>query len=206
MKSYPARRPHFMFGYKLLLVLTVVCALVQALASAQSVSESTIGIDNFGKVSDHYYRGSQPAAEQLVKLKELGVKTVIDLRKDRVDEASAWARDAGLQYINIPLTTKSAATAEQTAYFLSLVNDPANLPVYVHCKGGRHRTGQMTAIYRITHDGWNADQAYAEMKKYDFKDSIFYPRSLKKYVFSYYERFNSEKISKAQSGNAAAPY
>src|SRR5687768_13792713 len=133
MKSYPARRPHFMFGYKLLLVFTVVCALVQALASAQSVSESTIGIDNFGKVSDHYYRGSQPAAEQLVKLKELGVKTVIDLRKDRVDEASAWARDAGLQYINIPLTTKSAATAEQTAYFLSLVNDPANLPVYVHC-------------------------------------------------------------------------
>lgn len=206
MKSYPARRPHFMFGYKLLLVLTVVCALVQALASAQSVSESTIGIDNFGKVSDHYYRGSQPAAEQLVKLKELGVKTVIDLRKDRVDEASAWARDAGLQYINIPLTTKSAATAEQTSYFLSLVNDPANLPVYVHCKGGRHRTGQMTAIYRITHDGWNADQAYAEMKKYDFEDSFFYPRSLKKYVFSYYERFNSEKISKAQSGNAAAPY
>lgn len=206
MKSYPARRPHFMFGYKLLLVLTVVCALVQALASAQSVSESTIGIDNFGKVSDHYYRGSQPAAEHLVKLKELGVKTVIDLRKDRVDEASAWARDAGLQYINIPLTTKSAATAEQTAYFLSLVNDPANLPVYVHCKGGRHRTGQMTAIYRITHDGWNADQAYAEMKKYDFEDSFFYPRSLKKYVFSYYERFNSEKISKAQSGNAAAPY
>jgi protein tyrosine/serine phosphatase len=55
-------------------------------------------------------------------------------------------------------------------------------------QGGRHRTGEMTAIYRITHDGWAAEKAYDEMKKYDFEDSFFYPRSLKKYVFSYYER------------------
>jgi len=204
MKSSKRERLHFAVGNKVLLVLAVSLAIVQGLASAQSVSEPSLGIDNFGKVSDQYYRGSQPVGEQLVKLKSLGVKTVIDLRKDRVDEASAWARDAGLQYINIPLTTKRAATEEQTAYFLSIVNDPANLPVYVHCKGGRHRTGQMTAIYRITHDGWTADQAYTEMKKYDFEDSFFYPRSLKKYVFSYYERFNSEKTSKAQSGNTAA--
>lgn len=204
MKSYTVKRLPFASGHYLLLASLVIVALVQVLANAQSLNEP-IGIDNFGKVSDRYYRGSQPEAEHLVKLKELGVKTVIDLRKDRVNEASAWARDAGLQYINIPLTTKSAATEEQTAYFLSLVNDPANWPVYVHCKGGRHRTGEMTAIYRITHDSWTAEQAYTEMKKYDFEDSFFYPRSLKKYVFSFYERFNSEKTSKAKSGNAGAP-
>lgn len=201
MKIYPAKRPQSAFVYKLLLVLAVIFAFVQVLATAQSLNETSIGIENFGKVNNHYYRGSQPGAEQLVKLKGLGVKTVIDLRKDRVEEASAWAREAGLQYINIPLTTKRAATEEQTKYFLSLVNDPANWPVYVHCKGGRHRTGEMTAIYRITHEGWTADQAYTEMKKYDFEDSFFYPRSLKKYVFSYYDQFSSEKTSK--SGNAA---
>lgn len=204
MKSYILKRLPFASGHYLLLVSLVIVALVQALANAQSVNEP-IGIDNFGKVSDRYYRGSQPEAEHLVKLKALGVKTVIDLRKDRVNEASAWARDAGLQYINIPLTTKRVATEEQTAYFLSLVNDPANWPVYVHCKGGRHRTGEMTAIYRITQDRWTAEQAYTEMKKYDFEDSFFYPRILKKYVFSFYERFNSEKTSKAKSGNAGAP-
>ncbi|MGH9904793.1 MAG: fused DSP-PTPase phosphatase/NAD kinase-like protein [Pyrinomonadaceae bacterium] len=126
-------------------------------------------------------------------MKRLGVKTVIDLRKDSEDEAPEWARAAGLQYINIPLTTKRPATEEQTADFLSLVNDPNNWPVYVHCKGGRHRTGQMTAIYRITQDAWTGDQAYKEMKKYDFEDGFFYPRSLKKYVFSYYERFEEQK-------------
>ena len=51
----------------------------------------------------------------------------------------------------------------------------------------------MTAIYRISRDGWSADQAYEEMKRYDFEDSFFYPRTLKKYVYSYYKQLTSEK-------------
>jgi hypothetical protein len=61
----------------------------------------------------------------------------------------------------------------------------------------------MTALYRITHDGWSADQAYQEMKKYDFEDSFFYPRSLKKYVYSYYKQFTSQKPSTASTVQAA---
>lgn len=172
-----------------------ILLLVTVLASATVAQELTlpISIENFGKVNDKYYRGGQPNAQQFEALKRLGVKTIIDLRKDQLAQASDWARAAGLQYINIPLTTKKPATEVQTNEFLKLVNDPANQPVYVHCKGGRHRTGQMTAIYRITNDRWTSDQAYEEMKKYDFEDSFFYPRSLKKYVFSYYENFTSKK-------------
>lgn len=176
----------------------LACLVVLQLAlvvAAQSPDQTKPVIKNFGKVNDNYYRGSQPDADQFRELKRLGVKTVIDLRKDRIEESSEWARAAGLQYVNIPLTTKRPATEDQSTYFLKLVNDPANWPVYVHCKGGRHRTGEMTAIYRITQDGWTAEQAYTEMKTYDFEDSFFYPRVLKKHVFSYYERFNSEKVS-----------
>ena len=71
------------------------------------------------------------------------------------------------------------ASEEQTAAFLKLVNDPANWPVYAHCKGGRHRTGQMTALYRITKDGWTAVESYREMKRYDSEDSLFYQRALR---------------------------
>lgn len=160
--------------------------------SAQSNDTAhPFGIKNFGKVNNNYYRGSQPLGGQLVELKKLGVKTIIDLREDSIKDAADSARAAGLQYINIPLTTKRPATDEQTQYFLKLVNDQENWPVFVHCKGGRHRTGEMTAIYRITEDEWTADQAYEEMKKYDFEDSFFYPRSLKKYVFTYYKQFTS---------------
>lgn len=194
-------------GYRLVLLLAIAlpAALHAVKGDAQSPTTPQVGIHNFGKVSDNYYRGSQPDEAQLAALKRLGVKTVIDLRKDSVEEAPEWARREGLRYFNIPLTTKRAATEGQTEYFLKLVNDPANWPVYVHCKGGRHRTGQMTAIYRIAHDGWTAAQAYEEMKKYDFEDSFFYPRPLKKYVFSYYERLGVVKASKTAATAAPAP-
>jgi protein tyrosine phosphatase (PTP) superfamily phosphohydrolase (DUF442 family) len=193
--------------YRILHIYTLSIALLLlqiSVTHGQSTGPaSPITIENFGKVNENYYRGSQPITDQFTQLKNLGVKTVIDLRQDSIKEAAESARAAGLQYINIPLTTKRAATEEQTSYFLKLVNDRANWPVYVHCKGGRHRTGQMTAIYRITHDEWSADQAYGEMKRYDFEDSFFYPRSLKKYVYSYYKHYTSQKSSTASTVQAA---
>jgi protein tyrosine/serine phosphatase len=186
-----ARKAYTILAFSSLLAVLFVQVLV---THGQSVTP-TAGIENFGKVNDNYYRGSQPVVNQFAELKKLGIKTVIDLREDSLKDSGNMARAAGLQYINIPLTTKRASTSEQTEYFLRLVNDQTNWPVFVHCKGGRHRTGEMTAIYRITRDGWNAEQAYDEMKKYDFEDSFFYPRSLKRYVFSYYERFAAQKAS-----------
>ena len=62
-----------------------------------------------------------------------------------------------MTYFQIPMTTRVAPTAAQLTQFLNIVNDPASQPVYVHCVGGRHRTGVMTAAYRITHDRVDAD-------------------------------------------------
>ena len=71
--------------------------------------------------------------------------------------------------------------------------DPANWPVYVHCKGGRHRTGALLAVYRITRDGWTADQAFEEMKRYDFNSGLFISgggrATQKKFVYDFYERY-----------------
>jgi protein tyrosine/serine phosphatase len=146
-------------------------------------------VKNFGTVNVNYYRGSQPGKPQLAALKAMGVKTIIDLRRDFVPEERAWASELGLKYFNIPLRSSKRATKEQTDYFLSLVNDPANGPVYVHCKGGKHRTGALTAIYRIKHDGWTAEQAFEEMKKYDFESGWFGgPQDQKKFVFEFYEQ------------------
>lgn len=196
-------------AYISVLLFTIVLLALQGFAStAQDPKPASISIENFGKLNDNYYRGSQPTAQQLDELKKLGIKTIIDLRKDRIEGASQLAHNAGLQYVNIPLTTKRPATEDQTGQFLKLVKDPDNWPVFVHCKGGRHRTGEMTAIYRITHDGWTGDQAYEEMQKYDFEDSFFYPRSLKKYVFSYYARLrwlNTTKAQPVSTTSSAAP-
>lgn len=172
-----------------LTALAAMLALASMAASVPQTKTSADSIENFGQVNENYYRGAQPRPENFAQLKKLGIKTVIDLRRDSESEAPEWARNAGMQYFNIPMKASRPATEEQTNYFLKLVNDPNNWPVYVHCKGGRHRTGALTAIYRITHDGWTADQAYEEMKKYDFNQGFFGgPPAQKKYVYSFYER------------------
>jgi protein tyrosine/serine phosphatase len=203
MRSYSRSNSYYFLAY-LAVLFVLGLFVVQGLLSAKYTNAVPVSVRNFGKINDHYYRGAQPESEQFGELKKLGIKTVIDLRKDREEKASDWAREAGLEYVNIPLTTKTPATEQQTNDFLKLVNDPEKWPVFVHCKGGRHRTGEMTAIYRITHDGWNATQAYEEMKKYDFENTWFYPRVLKKHVFSYYEEFASQKASRSQAANSGA--
>ena len=170
----------------------LLLALAGVIASAQKVVVTPPEIKNFGKVNDNYFRGSQPTQSQLATLKAQGVKTIIDLRRDFIPEERQWATELGLQYFNLPLKASKAATKEQTDYFLRLVNDPANAPVYVHCKGGRHRTGAMTAVYRITHDGWTAEQAFEEMKQYDFDEGFFGgPSAQRKFVFEFYEQQKS---------------
>ena len=182
--------------YALLLISIFAVAAVWNSSTARMSEVPGVSIENFARVNDHYYRGSQPDAEGFAQLKRFGIKTVIDLRQDYKKDEENSVRELGMHFFRIPLKTRVAATEEQTAYFLSLVNDPANWPVYVHCKGGRHRTGAMTGIYRITHDGWTAEQAWEEMKKYDFENGIFGgPSAQKKFVFSFYQHQSATPTS-----------
>ena len=74
--------------FLLLLALTGVIA-----ASQTAVTTTTPPIKNFGKVNDNYYRGSQPDRSQLAALKAIGVKTIIDLRRDYIPEERQWANE-----------------------------------------------------------------------------------------------------------------
>lgn len=166
------------------LVALLVAAPVAAQNRAANLSQ--IRIDNFGRVSDTYYRGAQPMGRDYADLASLGVKTLINLTSDDAEaDEQLMAEQAGMKYFQIPMTTHTAPTSEQLAKFLAIVNDPANQPVYVHCVGGRHRTGVMTAAYRMTQDGWTSDQAFAEMKKYKFGADFLHPE-FKTFVYDYH--------------------
>ena len=150
-----------------------------------AVSLSSIRIDNFGRLNPAYYRGAQPQGRDYADLAAIGIRTVIDLQADGDNSAEAGLVEAaGMRFYRIPMTTRVAPTAEQLALFLQVVNDPAQQPVYVHCKGGRHRTGVMSAVYRLEKDGWTADQAFREMKEYDFGLDFLHPE-FKQFVYTY---------------------
>lgn len=81
-----------------------------------------------------------------------------------------------------------------TTLFLKVVNDPATGKFFVHCAGGRHRTGAMGAVYRYQFYYWNFEQVYAEMKHYDFYTSWGHS-AFKAFVKDYYEKMKAAKPS-----------
>jgi len=146
---------------------------------------SSIRIDNFGQISSTYYRGAQPEGRDYADLATLGVKTIINLTSDDASaDEQLMAEKAGLTYVQIPMTTHVAPTGAQLTQFMAIVNNPFNQPVYVHCVGGKHRTGVMTAAYRIAHDGWTPDRAFKEMKQYKF-GADFLHAEFKQFVYGY---------------------
>ncbi|HEU4870663.1 MAG TPA: tyrosine-protein phosphatase [Pyrinomonadaceae bacterium] len=161
-------------GRNALLALITVLS-VGVVCSAQTVSDSSsnqsIKIKNFGQMDDRFYRGAQPKEQDYKALAQLGIKTVIDLREDPEDYSKSMAEAVGMTYVNIPMIAKKYPTPEATATFLKTVNDPATGKFFVHCAGGRHRTGAMGAVYRFQFYNWNFDQVYKEMKQYDFYTS-----------------------------------
>jgi protein tyrosine/serine phosphatase len=114
------------------------------------------------------------------------VTTIVNLtnEKDGVAEERMLAERHGMRYVNIPMTTRKAPTDDQIATFMSIVDDPDGGAVYVHCVGGRHRTGVMTAIYRMTKDGLTGEQAFKEMKRYKYGPDFLHPE-FKKFVYQY---------------------
>jgi protein tyrosine/serine phosphatase len=168
--------------------ILVVLAL-SAVSFAQSAQQSfpDIKIKNFGQMDERFYRGGQPKEADYRSLAALGIKTVIDLRDDAKDYGKPAVEALGMRYVNIPMSDKDYPREEQIEAFLKLANDPDTGPFYVHCAGGRHRTGVAGAVYRFTKYGWNYEQVYKEMKDYDF-----YTRwghgDMKKYVKDYWQR------------------
>lgn len=162
--------------------------------SMRPINVAGIDIKNFGVVDGHIYRGNQPSKSDYQCLKALGVSTIVDLRDDAKSSARRDAEAAGLKYVNIPMDDRDKPYDTQVATFLAAVTDPANGNCYVHCVGGRHRTGATIAIYRIAVEGWTADAAFAEMESYDFY-SRWGHKAYKSYVYDYYARMKADPSS-----------
>jgi protein tyrosine/serine phosphatase len=129
---------------------------------------SNIKIKNFGQMDERFFRGAQPKESDYKDLVALGVTTVIDLQNDPQSYEKRDVEALGMHYVNIPMSDTEYPKAGQIEAFLKLADDTATGKFYVHCAGGRHRTGVIGAVYRFNHDHWNYDQVYAEMKTYDF--------------------------------------
>ena len=181
--------------------ITAAFALLAAIATVaiskgnSDAAFSNIKISNFGQMDERFYRGARPKQKDFQALKDLGIQTVIDLT-DNTPQEKGYVEALGMTYVNIAIPDKKDPTNEQISQFLKLVNEPATGKFYVHCAGGRHRTGVMGAVYRFNNYQWNFNQVYAEMQNFDFYTSNGHSGQ-KRFVENYAQRIQSEIATQA---------
>ena len=156
-------------SYLSVLLATIALVLASsATALTQEKEQTKVSIKNFGQMDERFFRGGQPKEDEYKELAALGIKTVIDLRDDPEEYEKANVEALGMRYVNIPMIAKKYPQSTHVEQFIKLVDDPETGKFFVHCAGGRHRTGVMGAVYRFNNYKWDYDQVYSEMKKYDF--------------------------------------
>jgi protein tyrosine/serine phosphatase len=158
------------------------------------------GILNFGKVSEHLYRGAQPDADGLKNLKKLGVKLIVNLRMpgDGWKEEAAEAAANGILYTNFPMTGTTAPNNDQVKQILALFESFSD-PIFVHCQHGCDRTGTIVACYRIQHDHWTSEEALKEARRYGISSLEFL---MKKYVTSFAQSVKPEQRPELREAKA----
>ena len=131
--------------------------LVSCLSSAAELS-------HVYRIDDHVYRGRQPKEGDFPELARLGIRTVLDLRGGPIHKPRERKRveSAGMQYISIRLSGIFEPHDRQIAAVLTVLEDPAREPVFVHCRRGDDRLGMVIACYRMHHDHWTNQQALDE--------------------------------------------
>lgn len=123
------------------------------------------GVPNLHKVSDTLYRSAQPTAKGFRNLKQMGIKTVLNLRAFHSDRDEMG--DTGIRGEHIYMKTWHPER-EDAVNFLRIVTDPQRATVLVHCQHGADRTGTMCAIYRVAVQSWTKEEAVREMTEGGF--------------------------------------
>ncbi len=181
--------------------LSLLTLVLLSTGCGATVGRNVGGVPNLAVVDpapQAIYRGGQPSKAGFKTLKEMGVKTVIDLRDDGVP----WEKDVvtanGMTYVNIP-SNAARISPKTIATFLAAVS-AAERPIYFHCKRGRDRTGLQAACYRLVNqsDQWTRVTVIDDLHRHGYQH-MFFPG-----IARYLRMFNPEDFIPAPSSETAA--
>ncbi|NVO00065.1 MAG: tyrosine-protein phosphatase [Geobacteraceae bacterium] len=176
-------RKIFYLIFLLLAQATSVCAAEVTLPATARISERITnlpGLSNVGRVAPGVLRGAEIDKDGYATLKATGVKTVIDMRTTANEKTEVEA--AGMKAIAVPVEMSRNGLKEKVDKIVALMADPANQPVYLHCRHGQDRTGIVVAAFRMKQQGWSLADAEAEMQSFGFNNVWV---NFKKFIRSY---------------------
>jgi protein tyrosine phosphatase (PTP) superfamily phosphohydrolase (DUF442 family) len=167
-------RPAYFYLLIIMVALSAGCAHRPSIPPTRLLEKPCdtciAGVPNFAKVSDALWRGAQPTREGFRNLEAAGVKTIVNLRHTHDD--LPMLAGTKLKYLWLP-EQPGFPQEEDLVIFLKVIENPANQPVFVHCKEGKDRTGYMVAAYRIIVQDWTADDAIHEMFDFHYNTIFF---------------------------------
>jgi tyrosine-protein phosphatase SIW14 len=133
------------------------------------------------------YRSGQMTADGFTDaISRHHIRTVINLQDDNPDpdlhksffssqtvKESDLCRRLGVNFLTIspdlvPRRFVPARRPRAIEEFLAVMDDEANYPVLIHCKAGLHRTGVLSAVYRMEYQGWSREAAFCELRAHGF--------------------------------------
>jgi hypothetical protein len=138
-------------------------------------------------VPGRVYRSGQLTVAGFTEVvQRYGIRTIVNVQDDNPDPdlfVSFWGSKTireselcarlGVRLVQIApdLVSRRAAPGERPRAideFLAVLDREDTYPVLIHCKAGLHRTGILTAVYRMEYQGWSHSAAYHELKGLGF--------------------------------------
>ncbi len=136
------------------------------------------------------------------------IRTIINLKDEAPDPAlirnyfdrwhtiseSDLCKELNVQFIFLEVKAPRHASEhlQTIAAYLKILDNPANYPILLHCQAGLHRTGMLTAIYRMEYEGWSMNRAYDEMRSHGF--GLYNSTSANEYVKEYVLEYRPQRL------------
>ncbi|MFB3924174.1 MAG: tyrosine-protein phosphatase [Terriglobia bacterium] len=147
---------------------------------AESSSVRVSGIPRFAMVTEYVFRGGQPTGAGFAYLRQRGIRTVINLRKENDEKAEV--EGLGMRYVHLPTSAWDPMPEQVVESVFRIINDPSAHPVFIHCRRGADRTGAMIGLFRIAFQGWDGKKAYQEARAMGMR---WWYRDLKKQLYEF---------------------
>ncbi len=135
--------------------------------AAWAAPVSIEGAPNLHRVTANFYRSAQPLKAGVPALEQqVGIKTVVSLRAFNSDEKVLAG--SGMRLVSIPIYTWRIKRVDVVRALAEIEVARKTGPVLLHCQHGADRTGLVSALYRMLHDGWTREAALDEMRNGEF--------------------------------------